>query len=243
MTLVSRTPIPIVALDVGSAAEAMALAKRVGDGCSFFKVGSELFTAEGPSIVRRLREELGADVFLDLKFHDIPNTVAGSVRSAAALGVRLVTVHGGGGSEMLRAAQRAAEDAGGGCGVLAVTVLTSLDAPALAAAWGRDTVAVEQEVLRLAGGAVAAGLHGVVCSGAEAAAVQAAHGEGLATLVPGIRFAGGGAQDQQRVMTPAGARAAGARYVILGRAVTAASDPREAMARARTELGAELGKE
>ncbi len=241
MTPTSRIPVPIVALDVGSASEAMALARRVGDGCAFFKVGSELFTAEGPSIVRRIREELGADVFLDLKFHDIPNTVAGSVRSAAELGARLVTVHAGGGREMLRAAQVAAAEAGGGCGILAVTVLTSLDAPALAAAWGRPSVEVECEVLRLAEEAAAAGVHGIVCSGVEAAAVHAAHGEALAMLVPGIRFAGGDAHDQRRVMTPAAARAAGARYVILGRAVTAASDPRGAMARARTELGVELG--
>lgn len=234
------TAVPVVALDVGSLAEAVALARRVGDACRFFKVGSELFTAAGPDVVRALRDELGADVFLDLKFNDIPNTVAGAVRSAAALGVRLVTVHASGGRAMLEAAQaawmgaRGAESPHGG--LLGVTVLTSFDAAGLAGAWGRERVDVEREVVRLAGDAAAAGLHGVVCSGAEAAAVRAAYGERLALLVPGIRLAGGAAHDQQRVMTPAAAQAAGARYLILGRAVTGAQDPAEAMARVVAEL-------
>ena len=226
---------PIVALDFGSAADALALARRLGDSCRFYKVGSELFTAAGPSVVRALLDE-GADVFLDLKFHDIPNTVAGAVRSAAALGVKLLTVHASGGAAMLRAAQEAASAAGGQCNLLAVTVLTSFDAAALADAWGRENVEVESEVVRLAGDAAAAGLHGVVCSGAEAAAVRQAHGDRLALLVPGIRLAGGSSHDQRRVMTPAAAQAAGARYLILGRAVTAAADPRRAMAAGLAEL-------
>jgi orotidine-5'-phosphate decarboxylase len=230
-----------VALDVGTAGEALALARRLGDSCRFYKVGSELFTAAGASVVHALQDEFEADVFLDLKFHDIPNTVAGAVRSAAALGVRLLTVHASGGREMLAAAQEAAQGAaarGSACELLAVTVLTSLDAESLGAAWGRDGegIAVEREVLRLARDAAAAGLHGVVCSGAEAAAVRAAHGDRLALLVPGIRLAGGSAHDQRRVMTPAAAQAAGARYLILGRAVTAAADPRRAMQTVLTEL-------
>jgi orotidine-5'-phosphate decarboxylase len=229
-----RTPaIPIVALDVGSADEAMALARRVGERCRFYKVGSELFTAAGPDIVRALQDELGADVFLDLKFNDIPNTVAGAVRSAVALGVRLLTVHASGGMAMLEAAQAAAGDR---CGVLGVTVLTSFDAEGLGAAWGRRDVDVEAEVLRLAGDAAAAGLHGIVCSGAEAAPVRGAHGDRLALLVPGIRLAGGAVHDQQRVMTPGAAQAAGARYLVLGRAVTGAADPAAAMARVAAEL-------
>jgi orotidine-5'-phosphate decarboxylase len=205
-------------------------------------VGSELFTAAGPDVVRALQDDLGAEVFLDLKFHDIPNTVAGAVRSASALGVSLLTVHASGGSAMLRAAQDAAQDAAAGasgarCGILAVTALTSLDAPALATAWGRDEVAsVELEVLRLAGLAAGAGVHGIVCSGAEAGAVRARFGDRLAMLVPGIRLAGGEAHDQRRVMTPSGAQALGARYLILGRAVTAAADPAAAMARVLEEL-------
>lgn len=230
---------PIVALDFGSADDALALARRLGDSCRFYKVGSELFTAAGPSVVRALLDE-GADVFLDLKFHDIPNTVAGAVRSAAALGVKLLTVHASGGAAMLRAAQEAASAAGGQCNLLAVTVLTSFDAAALADAWGRESVEVESEVVRLAGDAAAAGLHGVVCSGAEAAAVRQAHGDRLALLVPGIRLAGGSSHDQRRVMTPAAAQAAGARYLILGRAVTAAADPRRAMATVLAELAASV---
>lgn len=229
---------PIVALDVSSAEDALALARRLGDSCRFYKVGSELFTAAGPSVVRSLLDD-GADVFLDLKFHDIPNTVAGAVRSAAALGVRLLTVHASGGGAMLRAAQEAASvavPAGGRCELLAVTVLTSLTADALAAASGRDAVDMEREVVRLASAAAEAGLHGIVCSGAEAATVRAAFGDRLALLVPGIRLAGGSSHDQRRVMTPAAAQAAGARYLILGRAVTAAADPRRAMATVLAEL-------
>lgn len=229
---------PIVALDFGSADEALALVERLGENCRFYKVGSELFTAAGPSVVRAL-QDAGADVFLDLKFHDIPNTVAGAVRSAATLGIRLLTVHASGGPTMLRAAQEAADSAasaGGRCQLLAVTVLTSFDARGLAATWGREDVDVEREVVRLAGEAAQAGLHGVVCSGAEAAAVRAAHGDRLALLVPGIRLAGGSSHDQRRVMTPAAAQAAGARYVILGRAVTAAADPKRAMATVVAEL-------
>ncbi|MDB4900507.1 MAG: pyrF [Gemmatimonadetes bacterium] len=231
--------IPIVALDFGSADEALAMARRVGDQCRFFKVGSELFTTSGPAIVRRLQAELGADVFLDLKFNDIPNTVAGAVRSAAALGVRLLTVHASGGRIMLEAAQaawRGASERGWEGGVLAVTVLTSFDAAGLAAAWGRGDVDVEREVMRLAGDAAAAGLHGIVCSGGEVAAVRRVHGDGLALLVPGIRLRGGDLHDQQRVMSPSGAQAAGARYLVIGRAVTGADDPAAAMAEVVTEL-------
>lgn len=235
-TVPSRA-IPIVALDVGSADDALDLARRLGESCRFYKVGSELFTAAGPSVVKALRDE-GADVFLDLKLHDIPNTVAGAVRSAARLGVRLLTVHAVGGAVMLRAAQEAASSAAAesGCNLLAVTVLTSFDAESLAVAWGRENVEVEREVVRLAGEAATAGLHGVVCSGAEAAAVRGTYGDRLALLVPGIRLAGGSSHDQRRVMTPAAAQAAGASYLILGRAVTAAADPVRAMRTVLSEL-------
>ncbi len=233
--------IPIVALDVGSSDEALQLARSLGSRCRFYKVGSELFTAAGPDVVRAIREELAADVFLDLKFHDIPNTVAGAVRNAARLGARLVTVHASGGQPMLEAAQRAAgEESGGACGVLAVTALTSLAPAVLAAAWGRtDALEMEHEVLRLAALAADSALHGIVCSGAEVAAVRDRFGDRLAPLVPGIRLAGGATHDQARVMTPAAAQAAGARYLILGRTVTAADDPAEAMDRVLAELGDE----
>ena len=233
--------IPIVALDVPTAADALTLARTLGSSCRFYKVGSELFTAAGPAVVHALQDEVGADVFLDLKLHDIPHTVAGAVRSAAALGVRLLTVHASGGRAMLDAAQEAAQGAaarGSACDLLAVTVLTSFDGPSLGAAWGREREAmvVEREVLRLAADAAGAGLHGIVCSGAEAAAVRGAHGDRLALLVPGIRLAGGSAHDQRRVMTPAAAQAAGARYLILGRAVTAAANPQRAMQTVLAEL-------
>ena len=234
----ARRTTPIVALDVAGADAALALARRLGASCRFYKVGSELFTAAGPAIVHALQDE-GADVFLDLKFHDIPNTVAGAVRSAAALGVRLLTVHASGGRTMLLAAKEAAQSAasrGQPCELLAVTVLTSFDAAALGAAWGRAGVAVEAEVLRLAGLAAECGLHGIVCSGAEVEAVRGAYGDRLALLVPGIRLAGGSAHDQRRVMTPGAAQAAGARYIILGRAVTAAAEPERAMTTVLTEL-------
>jgi orotidine-5'-phosphate decarboxylase len=224
---------PIVALDVASADAALAIVETLGDSCRFYKIGNELFTAEGPDVVRKVKSA-GAEVFLDLKFHDIPNTVAGGVRNAAAMGVSLVTVHASGGRAMLEAAQKAVE--GSRCGVLGVTILTSLDAVALGAAWGRRDVDVEQEVLRLARDVAEVGLHGLVCSGAEAAAVTAELGDALALLVPGIRLAGDSAHDQKRVVTPGVARSAGARYVVLGRAVTGASSPREAMARVLAEL-------
>lgn len=224
---------PIVALDVASSAEALAIVSGLGERCRFYKIGSELFTREGPSVVRAVRAG-GCEVFLDLKFHDIPNTVREASRAAASLGVRLLTVHASGGVEMLRAA---VEGAGPDCGVLGVTVLTSLDSAALGSAWGREDLLVDHEVQRLAGVAAAAGAHGVVCSGREAAQLHAAFGDRLALLVPGIRLSGGEAHDQARTSTPAAAAAAGARYLILGRAVTAASDPVAAMRRVNEELG------
>lgn len=233
MAGVTTAATPIVALDVPTAGDALALVGLLGESCRFYKIGSELFTREGPSIVRAVRAE-GCDVFLDLKFHDIPNTVREAARAAASLGVRLLTVHASGGAEMLRSA---VEGAGPGCGVLGVTVLTSLDAAALGSAWGREDLLVDHEVLRLAGLAAAAGAHGVVCSGREAAQLRAAFGAELALLVPGIRLAGGDAHDQARTSTPAAAAAAGARYLILGRAVTGASDPAAAMRQVNQELG------
>jgi orotidine-5'-phosphate decarboxylase len=232
----ATTPRIIVALDVPSAERALALADSLGPACDFVKVGSELFTAGGPRVVRdlasggeggRLRE-----VFLDLKFHDIPATVRGGARSAAALGATLLTVHASGGREMIEAA---VEGAGPDCGVLAVTILTSLDSDILGEVWGRPVASLTVEALRLADLARAAGAHGVVCSGHEAAAIHERHGDALKLLVPGIRLAGGDVHDQRRVSTPASAVASGASYLILGRAVTAATDPVAALARARSE--------
>ncbi len=231
------TPTPIVALDVPNAAAALALASEIGDACRFYKVGNELFTAAGPSVVSAIRE-LGCEVFLDLKFHDIPNTVGGGVRSAAGLGASLVTVHASGGAAMLRSAVDASKERGGACRVLAVTVLTSMTADAVGSAWGRSGVLdLETEVLRLAQMAAAAGAHGIVCGGREARAVADRFGDELAILVPGVRASGAAAQDQARVVTPAEAAEAGARYVVVGRMVTAAADRRAAMLGVRRALG------
>jgi orotidine-5'-phosphate decarboxylase len=204
----------------------------LGDSCDFYKVGSELFTAEGPALVRALGDR-GTSVFLDLKFHDIPNTMRGSARSAAALGARLLTVHGAAGAPGIAAA---VEGAGDGCDVFAVTVLTSLDARTLAGIWGRDQVAVEEEVLRLAAIAAKAGARGVVCSGREAAAVKRTFGNRLAVLVPGVRPAGTASHDQARVVTPRQAVEAGADYIVVGRAVTQAENPAAAAVAIRRDL-------
>ena len=223
----------IVALDVPSIADARRIIDLLGDQCRYYKIGGELFTAEGPAVVAMVRDA-GCEVFLDLKFHDIPNTVRAAVRSAARLGASLVTVHASGGSEMIGAA---VEGAGTACGVLAVTVLTSHTAASIGHAWGREGVVVGNEVLRLADLAADAGATGLVCSGQEANGVRARHGESLKILVPGIRLGGGAAHDQARPVTPADAVRAGATYLVLGRAVTASSDPRATMAQVRRELG------
>jgi orotidine-5'-phosphate decarboxylase len=223
----------IVALDVPSLGRAADYTAQLGPGCDFVKVGLELFTAEGPAVVRAMRAE-GRDVFLDLKLHDIPNTVRAAARAAAATGARLLTVHAAGGQAMLEAA---VEGAGERCGVLAVTVLTSLDAPALGRAWGRTVRDVGEEVMRFAEQARAAGAHGIVCAGGEAAAVRGRFGGALALLVPGIRRAGGAAHDQARTVTAAEAVAAGASYLVLGRAVSEAADPAVELRAILTEMG------
>ncbi len=237
---------PIVALDVPDARSAQALVGQLGASCDFYKVGLELFAAEGPSIIAWLRDQRKR-VFVDLKLHDIPNTVRAAARSVARHGASLLTVHASGGREMIAAAVDGAREgaSGGGtaardtaCQVLGVTILTSLDGPAVGLAWGRPPVDVSTEVLRLAGDVRAAGGAGIVCSGHEAAAVGAAHGSALGLLIPGIRLEGGAAHDQRRVMSPASAAAAGARWIILGRAVTGAADPRAAMEAVQASLAA-----
>jgi orotidine-5'-phosphate decarboxylase len=220
-------PRAIVALDVSDLDRAMAIVDRLGDACTFYKVGSELFTAAGPQAVTTIRDR-GCDVFLDLKVHDIPTTVERAARSAANLGATLLTVHASGGETMLRAA---VEGGAHQCRVLAVTVLTSLDARELSAAWGRDVRDVEGEVLRLAEMARSAGAHGIVCAARETAAVRSRHGDDLRILVPGIRLEGAPPHDQARVATPEEAVRLGAAYLVLGRAVTQAPDPRLVMLR------------
>jgi len=226
--------IPIVALDFATQGSALALVDQLGETCRFYKIGAELFTACGPTVVRSVQDR-GAEVFLDLKYHDIPNTVAGAVRRAADLGARLLTVHASGGPEMLSAAVAAAGNPEH-CGVLAVTVLTSLASEEVGSIWGRGPVNVADEVVRLGEMARQAGAAGIVCSGREAAAVKRRFGSSLLVLIPGIRMAGGATHDQARASTPADAVAAGADYVVVGRAVTAAADRRVAMREMMAQL-------
>ncbi|MEX0837466.1 MAG: orotidine-5'-phosphate decarboxylase [Gemmatimonadota bacterium] len=231
----------IVALDVPSADDARALVRRIGDQGDFYKVGLELYTRAGPDFVRELTAA-GKRVFLDLKLHDIPNTVASAVRAASDLGVNLLTVHAVGGPSMLEAAVEAAgEEPVAGTSalrLLAVTVLTSLDAEELGGVWGRPTVSVPDEVRRLTDLVVRAHVHGVVCSAVEAADVRAAAPPGLVIVTPGIRPAGADVGDQKRVATPAAAVRAGADYLVLGRAVTRAPDPAVALANVLAEIEA-----
>lgn len=220
-----RVPI-IVALDYANASDALATARALaGSGCAV-KVGKELFTAEGPAIVGRLIE-LGLPVFLDLKFHDIPNTVAGACRAAAALGAWMINVHASGGREMLEAAREAVAASARPPLLIAVTVLTSLDRPRLAEV-GLD-VEPQAQVARLARLTQAAGLDGVVCSPQEIAVVKAL-GAGFLAVTPGVRPPGSAQDDQQRIATPAAAVAAGADWLVIGRPVTRASDPAAAVA-------------
>lgn len=215
----------IVALDFGEQEKARALVRKLGESVTFYKVGKELFTAAGPVVVRDLIAS-GKKVFLDLKFHDIPNTVAGAVRAAAALGVSLLTVHASGGSKMLQAAAEAAAHSAGKPTVLAVTVLTSLSAADLEEAGIGGTV--ESQVLRLAGLAINAGCGGIVASAQEAVRLRQALGTGFTLVTPGIRPAGASVADQARVVTPEDAIAAGADYLVVGRPIAAADHPAEA---------------
>lgn len=227
-----RAPEVVLALDVPGAAEALALAERIPEA-DFVKVGLQLFTAAGPRVVRDLRAA-GRRIFLDLKLHDIPTTVAHAVAAAAALGVELLTVHAVGGTTMLRAASAAAGGAGeGGPRLLAVTVLTSLTAEGLGEVWGRRGVDAAVEVARLAALSRDAGVHGVVASVRELAAIRACVGDDFRVLTPGIRLPGDAAGDQARVATPAEAARLGADYLVIGRSVTTARDPRDAFRRVR----------
>ena len=223
---------PIVALDVPTLDAARALVDRIGPRADFVKVGLELYTAEGPRVVEWMQAN-GRRVFLDLKLHDIPNTVKGAARSAAGMGVALLTVHGYGGAAMVEAA---VDGAGTTTGILVVTVLTSFDGRSLGVALGREVEEMGAEVTRLAAVAHAARAHGVVCSGHEVAAVRSTF-PGLSPLVPGLRLDGGATHDQSRVVTPARAAADGASYLVLGRAVTAALDPAAALDSVLASLG------
>lgn len=221
----------IVALDVPDAAAALALAARLDASKCSLKVGKELFTAAGPGLVRELAGR-GFRVFLDLKFHDIPNTVAQACAAATRLGVWMLNVHASGGAAMMAAARDAVGRTAAEAGLprpllIAVTVLTSLSAGDLAAIG--VSASPEEQVLRLARLTQAQGLDGVVCSAREAAALRRALGPGFALVTPGIRPEGSAANDQARVMTPPQAIAAGADYLVIGRPIAAAPDPQAAL--------------
>jgi orotidine-5'-phosphate decarboxylase len=212
----------IVALDVSTAAAAQKIVADVGDSALTYKVGMQLYTAQGPQVVRDLVAS-GRRVFLDLKYHDIPTTVAAAVHEAAQLGVSMLTVHAAGGSKMLHAAVDAARANNPALVVLGVTVLTSLDENELEKVGFRGTV--RDEVLRLATLALDNGCKGIVTSAHETAAVRADLGHNFAIVTPGVRPAGSRHADQARVATPAEAIAAGATHIVVGRPITEAADP------------------
>lgn len=212
----------IVALDVSTATAAHKIVAAIGESAFTYKVGMQLYTAEGPQLVRDLVAS-GRRVFLDLKYHDIPNTVAGAVQEAARLGVSMLTVHTSGGGKMLRAAVDAARTARAELIVLGVTVLTSMDESDLEKIGIRGTV--QDEVSRLAALALANGCQGVVASAREASRLRAELGHAFTLVTPGVRPAGSGHGDQVRVVTPAEAIAAGASHIVVGRPITEAADP------------------
>jgi len=213
-----------VALDVPDAQAALDLVDRLGDSCRVLKVGMELYYAGGNALLEELRSR-GYRIFLDLKLHDIPNTVAGGIRSVATSGAELLTVHAGGGGAMLTAAAEAAR-APGAPRLLAVTVLTSMDATELKAA-GVCSAPADQ-VLRLARLAKSSGINGMVCSAEEVAALRSELGPEALLVVPGIRPAGSALNDQRRIATPAEAISSGASMLVVGRPITRAANPDEA---------------
>jgi orotidine-5'-phosphate decarboxylase len=226
----------IVALDGFALDEALAFVDRLDTASSWYKVGLELFTRAGPRVVEELSGR-GKNVFLDLKLHDIPNTVAAAVRAATALDVQLLTVHGVGGRAMLEAARDAADER---TKVLAVTVLTSLTASDLETVWGREITSIRDEVARLAEMAEDVGVDGVVASVLEASWLRPAAGDDLLIVTPGIRPAGGDRGDQRRVATPTDAVEAGSDYLVIGRSVTRADDPLAALEAIRAEVALAL---
>ena len=227
----------IVALDTPSSESALQLVDRLGEAAGHYKVGLELFTSAGPAMVSELKRR-GKRVFLDLKLHDIPNTVARAVRAASNLEVDLLTVHAGGGQLMLDAARESVE---GDLQLLAVTILTSLGPEDLSALWKRPVDDVSDEVLRLAYSAQESGAHGVVASAWEVARIRERLGSSFLIAAPGIRSKGTDHGDQKRVASPAEAVESGADFLVVGRPVTQAPDPSVALAVIRDEMDAVPG--
>jgi orotidine-5'-phosphate decarboxylase len=224
----------IIALDVSSAAAAQKIVAAVGDSALFYKVGKQLFTAEGPTVVRDLVAS-GRKVFLDLKYHDIPHTVAAAVTEAAKMNVSMLTVHASGGGNMLRGAAEAARAVNSKLLILGVTVLTSLTDHDLQTIGIRGDVTTE--VLRLGALALSCGCGGLVTSAKEAPQLRQELGEKFAIVTPGVRPAGAAHGDQARVVTPAEAMAAGASHIVVGRPITEAVDPQTEAREILAEIG------
>lgn len=225
--MINGDPRVIVALDYPAAQPALALLGRLKAQDCRIKIGKELFTAAGPDLVRRV-VDAGFEVFLDLKFHDIPHTVAQACAAAAKLGVWMMNVHALGGEAMLRSAREALQNESNRPKLIAVTVLTSLSDADLQSMGFK--LGVEATVNRLAQNAAEAGLDGVVCSAREAGILRDARGKDFILVTPGVRPAGSSSDDQQRVVTPVDALRAGAHYLVIGRPITAAADPVRALA-------------
>lgn len=229
-------PVPprlVVALDCATLDAALGLARRLRPDQCRLKVGFELFTSAGPAVVDQLQRQ-GFDIFLDLKYHDIPNTVAAACTAAARLGVWMLNVHTFGGRRMLAAAREAIDKSKHRPILIGVTVLTSQNTDELRALGVANSAGAQ--VLHLAGLAKEAGLDGVVCSAQEAAALRSAHGPGFCLVTPGIRPAGSARGDQERITTPVEAAHLGAHYLVIGRPVTGAPDPQAALASINRDL-------
>lgn len=225
----------IVALDLPTAEDALGLVDRLGEPADYYKVGAQLFTRAGPPLIQDLKDR-GKKVFLDLKYHDIPHTVARAVEAAAELGVDMLTIHASGGEAMMRAARDAVGD--DGPTLVGVTLLTSFTAADVEQVWDKELRSLRDEVARLSGLAAEAGLDGVVSSALEVEALKRKHGGDFVVVTPGIRPAGEVAGDQVRTATPGEAVRAGADYLVIGRPVHAAADPVAVLASILDEVAA-----
>lgn len=233
-----QTPNPIIlALDVPDQQTALQWVKQTQSQVGMYKIGMQLFYQEGPNVVRAIRDA-GGEVFLDLKLHDIPHTVARACDSVLSLGARLLTVHTSGGREMLQAAQSVV--AGSSLNLLGVTALTSLDSQAIGEVYPGMNQTAAQWGVCLAGLAAQTGLYGIVCSAQENAQMRGAYGPNLALVNPGIRPVGSDVGDQKRVVTPGQAMASGATYLVVGRPILNAPDPQAVLAALNQEISQEI---
>lgn len=228
----------IVALDLPTSERALQLVDRLGERASFYKLGAQLFSEAGPDFIAELKRR-EKRVFLDLKYHDIPNTVAGAIRAATRCGVDMLTVHASGGAAMLAAAREAAGPEGPH--VIAVTLLTSLVSEDVEQVFGRSPVSLVDEVVRLAGLAVDAELPGVVASPTEVKPIRRSYGDALWVITPGIRLPGDDPGDQSRYATPEDAARAGADFIVVGRSISGAENPAAAFDAIAKSFGAVPG--